>query len=214
MGPPVFPLVELPQLHGGLVRFQHAGPFMQSHSMMESQKNGDRWKMNLGSHVGFNLSFCPVSQRAFQPLLTPRWLEEVSKEALLTFCLSHLHPIRVTITIVAWDCLYLLCISFAQKHATALLSHQGSSPSSDFFTTFLTWLPAPRSLPISSLPSHLTNQPSVPMSVCMWSLLLAMPFSSSTPSKSYNSSDSAQFHAPYRISAWFSFCVWCPPSII
>ena len=151
MGPPVFPLVELPQLHGGLVRFQHARPFMQSHSMMESQKNGDKWKMNLGSHVGFNLSFCPVSQRAFQPLLTPRWLEEVSKEALLTFCLSHLHSIRVTITIVAWDCIYLLCISFAQKHATALLSHQVSSPSSDFFTTFLTWPPAPRSLPISPI---------------------------------------------------------------
>lgn len=42
MGPPVFPLVELPQLHGGLVRFQHACPFMQSHSMMETQENGDK----------------------------------------------------------------------------------------------------------------------------------------------------------------------------
>lgn len=133
MGPPVFPLVELPQLHGGLVRFQHACPFMQSHSMMESQKNGDKWKKNLGSHVGFNLSFCPVSQRAFQPLLTPKWLEEVSKEDLLTFCLSCLHSISVTITIVSWDSIYLLCISFAQKHATALLSYQVSSPFWDFF---------------------------------------------------------------------------------
>ena len=107
--------------------------FMQSHSMMESQKNGDKWKKNLGSHVGFNLSFCPVSQRAFQTLLTPKWLEEVSKEDLLTFCLSCLHSISVTITIVSWDSIYLLCISFAQKHATALLSYQVSSPSWDFF---------------------------------------------------------------------------------
>lgn len=48
---------------------------------------------------------------------------------------------------------------------------------------------APCSLiPGQALPSHLTNQPSVPMLVCTWSLLLGMPFSSSTPSKSYNSS--------------------------